>query len=145
MKLVYNGNVKNGKFHIYRRAEFLEDVIRMFSGKEIRVIIEKKRKSRSIQQNSYYWGVVIPITRQGLLDVGYKLSREETHDFLKEKFIKKEIINEETGEILGEVTQHTPDLTTSEFMDYIADIQQWAAEFLNIEIPDPGEQTKIEF
>ena len=34
--------------------------------------------------------------------------------------------------------------TTVEMMDYIAAIQQWAAEYLSIEIPDPGEQLMIE-
>jgi hypothetical protein len=29
-------------------------------------------------------------------------------------------------------------------MDYIAQVQQFAAEFLNVNIPDPGEQTTLE-
>jgi len=32
---------------------------------------------------------------------------------------------------------------TIEMLDYIAEIQMWAAEFLNIVIPDPGEQMEL--
>ena len=145
MKLIYNGEVKNGKFHIFRRAEFLEDVLRMFNGKTVVISVEKKKKTRSLPQNSFYWGVVVPMVRQGLLDVGYRVSIEETHETLKEKFIRKEIVNEDTGEVLTEISKHTWELSTSEFMDYLAEIQQWAAEYLDIVIPDPGEELKIEF
>ena len=86
----------------------------------------------------------MPMVREGLIDVGYKISKEETHDFLKHKFLVKELVNEETGEILKSIGS-TSDLTTSEFMDFIAEIQQWAAEFLGINIPDPGEAIEIDF
>lgn len=83
------------------------------------------------------------MVREGLIDVGYKVSIAETHDFLKSKFLIKELVNEDSGEILQSVGS-TSTLTTSQFMDLIAEIQQWGSEFLNIIIPDPGKQTEIE-
>lgn len=142
MKIVYNGIVKESGVHIYNRKAFDKECEALM-GKKIELTIRPKRKTRSIFQNSYYWGVVVPMVRQGLLDVGYKVGIEQTHDLLKAKFRQIEIVNESTGEIIKSIGS-TTDMTTADFMDYLASIQQWAVEFLDIQIPDPNEQVKIE-
>jgi len=142
MKLLYQGEVREDGLHIYHRKDFEKSILN-FLGKKVNIIIEQKKKKRSIEQNAYYWGVVVPLVKLGLTDVGYKIDKEETHDFLKSQFLKKELINEKTGEILKTVGS-TQNLSTSDFMDFIAEIQQWASEFLNVYIPDPNEQIKIE-
>jgi len=143
MKLIYNATTKSGKLHIFRRKEFLEDVLRVFPDKDLVISVEKKTRKRSLNQNNFYWGVVVPLVREGLFDVGYRFTIEETHDHLKREFLKKEKVNYQTGEIL-QTTGSTQELTTSEFMDFIAEIQQWSVEYLNTEIPDPGEQLNFE-
>lgn len=35
-------------------------------------------------------------------------------------------------------------MTTVEMMEYFAEITAWAAEYLGVEIPQPGEQITIE-
>ena len=143
MKFIFYGKTIDGKPKIARRSE-LEEVLQSFDGKEFQITVEKKKKSRSLNQNSYYWGVVIPSVRAGLHDLGMKLSRQEVHELLKLKFLKKEIINEKTGEVF-EYIGGSSELTTTEFMDFIAELQQWSAEYLNVVIPSPNEQTNIEF
>jgi len=61
---------------------------------------------------------------------------------MKEAFLKDSIVIEATGEVLDGV-RDTSSLTTSEMMDFIADMQQWAIEALDLYIPDPNEQTEI--
>lgn len=34
-------------------------------------------------------------------------------------------------------------MTTVQMMEYFAEITQWAAEFLGVQIPEPGEQIKL--
>ena len=143
MKLSYTGKVKQSGLHIYNRKQFDED-IKLFLEKDVTVTVEKKKRKRSLHQNNFYWGVVIPIVKQGLIDVGYRVTIDDTHELIKAKFIKKELVNENTGEILPSIGS-TTELTTTEFMDLIAEIQQWAAEYLNVEIPDPNEQINIKF
>lgn len=41
------------------------------------------------------------------------------------------------------IQSSTAKQNTVEMMDYIAEIQMWAAEYLNITIPDPGEQLEF--
>jgi len=106
--------------------------------------ITKAKKKRSNPQNAFYWGVIVPIVKNGLLEIGYKLTNERTHDFLKERFLKEDLVNETTGEIMGTVSKSTSSLTTSQFMDYMAEIQQFSAEYLGVQIPEPNEQLTIQ-
>jgi len=107
---------------------------------------KKYRKSRSNRQNSYYWACVVPYVIDGLVGAGFEkslLSVENVHELLKNKFLKEDY-GIDGGEFIT-LTKSTTDLSTTEFMDYIAEIQKWGAEFLQIMIPDPGEQSEIEY
>ena len=142
MKIKYNGKVTDKGLYIYNRAKFDED-IQLFNGKEVTVTVEKKKRNRSLSQNSYYWGVVVPMVRQGLIDVGYKVGLEDAHVFIRDEFSYKELVNEKTGEVL-KTKQSTKNMSTTEFIVYLEQIQIWSAEFLGVVIPDPNEQLMIE-
>lgn len=98
---------------------------------------------RSTPQNRYYWGLVIPLVQKGIYDLGTELTREETHEFLKSKFNSMDLTNTETGETV-QVPRSTTILTKLRFSEYVQSIQQFAAEFLNVVIPDPGQQMMME-
>ena len=98
---------------------------------------------RSEQQNRYYFGIVVPLVQEGIAHLGTELSKQETHEFLKGKFNYTEIINKETGEYI-QVPRSTTILNKEAFSEYIAKIQQFSAEFLNVVIPDPGQQMELE-
>ena len=70
------------------------------------------------------------------------MSKEQTHELLKYKFLKREFITSD-GDILQSVGS-TTELSTIEFSEYKESIQQWASEYLNIIVPDPNEQIEIE-
>jgi hypothetical protein len=80
--------------------------------------------------------------QEGLKGVGIEMSKEQTHEMLKYKFIKREFITSD-GDIL-QIIGSTTELSTKEFNEYIESIQIWSAEYLNVNIPDPNEQTEIE-
>ena len=100
----------------------------------------KSRKNRSVQQNRYWWSCLIPLVKQGLNDIGYNevKTNEEAHEVIKSLFLKKYIDN--GTETALEMSGSTTDLTTIEFNELIANVQQWASEFLGIVIPDPNQQ-----
>ncbi|WGQ15613.1 hypothetical protein [Sphingobacterium faecium] len=146
MNLVYFGSVKDGALKIRNRNALALDLLSL-EGKEIEIRIVKKKKTRSNNQNRYYWGVIIPIVKQGLIDAGYpreKISNSEVvHDILKNMFCEKEeLINYDTGEILI-LSPSTTSNSTTQMMDYFEDIKRWCAENLGIYIPDPNEQTSL--
>lgn len=101
-----------------------------------------KKNKRSLSQNAYYWACVVPMIQQGLKDLGHDLALQETHDFMKARFNSREIVNPETGEVIS-VPKSTSDLNKTQFGEYIERIQRFAAEYLDIVIPNPNEQVKI--
>ena len=130
-----NGLLVNNKAFIAFANSFKKD------GK---YLIEKSgTNKRSEQQNRYYFGIVVPLVQEGIKHLGTELTKQETHEFLKGKFNYQEISNKETGEYI-QVPRSTTILNKEGFSEYIQKIQIFAAEFLNINVPDPGEQLTIE-
>lgn len=121
---------KQGKLPKQAISDMQKEFI-SFAGKKIRVKIEKYSKKRSNSQNAYYWSCCIPpiVEKTGF-------TSDEIHEYLISKFIdnKKDIV---VGGESEKVNKRTHDLTTTEFMGYIADIQRFAAEKLDLVIPDP--------
>lgn len=101
-----------------------------------------KRNRRSLSQNAYYWSCVVPLVQEGLQNLGHDVTIQETHEFLKYKFNSKELINEETGEVVA-VPKSTTELNKEQFGNYIEKIQQFSIEWLNVNIPSPNQQAKI--
>lgn len=143
-RLTYTGKVlESGEIKVHRAKEMRQLIAYNFAGKDIEITIQRKRRRRGLQQNAYHWGVIVPLVAFGLQDAGYRVDRESTHEFLKATFNKKEIVNEDTGEILHTIGS-TAKMSTVEMMAYFQEITVWTAEFLNIQIPEPGEQIKID-
>lgn len=133
-----DGTIKGGK--AIRNA-----IDELYNGRWV-VSIAKYKKKRSNSQNAYYHGCIIPAVMDGLVDMGFdksELNKEVVHEMLKQKFLKKDIANEQ-GEFVT-ITQSTASLSTIDFMSYIDDIQKWGAVFLSINIPDPETQSEINF
>ena len=86
---------------------------------------------RSMQQNRYYWGVVVKIISDDTVN-----DPETVREFLKAKFLPKRetIIKGEKLMLLG----CTHDLNRDNFFaDFIDPIRAWYAEYGYI--PDPNE------
>lgn len=95
----------------------------------VTISIKKYRnKNRSLNQNSYYHGVVLFMLSNHL---GY--TQNELHDALKIKFLPNKT---EKGLIIYKTTS---DLTTAEFEEYMIKIREWASSYLNFYIPQPNE------
>lgn len=143
MKVQITSNVINGNLK-RNRSEILE-TIKSFEGRDVLITFEKPKKKRSNNQNSYYWGIVIVLIKSALKDTGNNLNTNDVHDLLRLKFLKETIsIKYETGEVIERV-RSTTELTTSQFMDYIAEIQQFAAEYFDLIIPDPNTEIILNF
>jgi hypothetical protein len=143
VKLEAFGTIESGKLHIIHANRFRE-AIKTLSDGRYKIIVEKNYRKRSNPQNAVIWGYVYPMVLDGLRDAGYdNMDIDKVHELLKFKFLKYDLINQD-GEVLESV-RSTASLTTIEMMQYLSDIQKFAAEYLNIVIPDPGENFEIKF
>jgi hypothetical protein len=130
---------------VYRKSE-MQSIIKSLDKGEYEWVLRKKKKKRSLSQQGYYRGCLVPAIYDGFVDIGYAkkdLSYELVQEFLKDKFLFKEIINEDTGEVMR-VPKSTTECSTIEMNEYHADIQQFGAEFLSITIADPNTQSDLD-
>jgi len=137
------GVIEKGTVRYIRTKEFLNIVYNTFKeGDRFRVTFERLYKKRSNEQNKYYWGCVLPILLTEIKEQGNDYDDDSLHEELKSRFGHKKEVHNKDGEII-ELIRSTSTYTTSEFMEYLTEIKQWASEFWGCYIPDPNEQTKI--
>ena len=94
--ITYFGCVDDGKLKIRNRKEFDLNLL-AFEGKDVEITVKRKRNKRSLMQNNYYHGCVVPAVRFALNEAGFKMSVLQVHELLKFKFLKYEVVNESTG------------------------------------------------
>ncbi len=100
-------------------------------GKKITMVVERESKKRSLNQNAYYWGIVIKM----IADRGGYRGRKELfgiHEQMREYFLKIVLFGD--AYVLS-----TTALNTVKFEEYCAKIRQWAAIAIDVQIPLPNE------
>lgn len=99
---------------------------------------------RSLSQNAYLHGVLIPEFKTALYNHGYRAVKLDSQAklIMKNMFLQAEITNEETGEMLPYV-KDTSELTTTEMNLLFEEVIQFSAEHLKYQIPYPNEQLRI--
>jgi hypothetical protein len=135
----HRGTIKpDGSLVVKARSLFDEGLRLMAREKDLAVIIEVKpeKKYRSVFQNSYYWGIVITSIATRLRELGHDVDKDLTHEFLKGKFLYTEMV---TDTEVVKIPRKTSELTTTEFEEYVEMVKQFAAETLNVFIPDPND------
>jgi len=145
MKIQIRTSVLKGKFK--RNINQIVEAVSSFEGKECLFTIEPIKKNRSNQQNRFYWGTVITLVQHGLKEATgeYRTAENIHYNILLKMFApEKELVNIESGQILTEKISSS-EMTTTQFMEYILEIQRWASEFLNIDIPNPNEEVTLNF
>jgi len=139
------GYIKAGKLKV-AKSELPAFLSLISKQKDKRVeIIVKFGSKRSNQQNAYYWGVIVELIRLGINEMqGENFTKEDIHEFLKNKFLQgEEIVNKE-GEVIM-IRKSTIDNTKTAQEEYHENCRLFAFEFLNIEIPLPNEQIEFNF
>jgi len=141
MNYEIRSEVKNGT--LTRNTNLIKDAIQTFEGKQIVIKIEKAKKKRSTQQNRFYYGVIIPIVQNCLKEAGHIMTNESTHDLIKLKFLKEALfVNEETGEVIERI-KSTTELSTSQFMDLLEEINNFTFEYFGVSLPSPNEDLTL--
>jgi len=136
-------NVINGK--LKRNLKLFWNVIKSFEGKTILITIKVFRKTRSLNQNAYYWGVIVAIWQQIIKDHwGEFYSIKEVNEFLKYHCNFEEKVIEQTGDILRLAKSSTTN-TTTEQEEFHEKARRLALDNFNTVIPLPNEQIEFEY
>jgi len=91
-----------------------------------------EKKLRSVEQNNYYWGVVLDILAQhfGYIGPGEK---EDLHNELRSMFLVR------IGKLGKPVVESTTRISTDIFEKYLEAIRTWALVKFQVRIPLPNE------
>jgi len=145
MKYEIRSNVENGI--LKRNRNLLIDAIKSFEGQNVIVTIEKAKKKRSNPQNNFYWGVCLPIIQYGFKDATgeFRTTKNIHYKILLPLFAPiNEVVNKDTGESVIEKLSSS-EMTTTQFCEFVLEIQKWSAEFLGVIIPDPNSEIHLNF
>ena len=124
MHPIFLATIQKGKL-VFNNPDGFEKYLLRLNDKSVDVVVRLPRKDRSNKQNRFLWGICYELISEA---TGY--TREEVHDAMRLMFLK-----DEDRAIL--TLKSTTSLTTIEMNEYWAKIQQFAAEKLNLVIPDP--------
>lgn len=144
-KITVYGTVSDGVLKLSHRKQFNED-LKQFEGLRVELVISRAKKTRTIQQNRYLFGVVYRCALDGFIDAGHEgVSIEHMHELFKERHLSKgkELILPDTGEIVT-VAKSTTELDTIEMNHYIEMIAKDIATWFGIVVPDPLPMFPIE-
>jgi hypothetical protein len=127
MNPIFLGKIDKGNIILRERDKFYL-YLRSMDNQEVEVIVRRPRRSRTDQQNRWYWACVVGIPAEHF---GYTV--DEMHESFKYLFLRRP---EEPGKPV--TMRSTTDLSTKGFTEYVEKCRQWCAE-QNIVIPDPDQ------
>ena len=104
-------------------------------------LTSKTIKKRSLPQNAYIHAVLFPEAAIALREAGFSEVRtsEDAKHVCKAIHLKKEIVNEQTGEVITRVMD-THELTKEQMSKFIEDVCFWLHDTFNHYCPLPNEQ-----
>ncbi len=125
---IFFGKIEQGKLKLRDKARF-DMLCSLLDGREIKVELSEAKKTRSNQQNRWYWGVIIPMIaeHQGCEVWEY----EQVHFELKRLILGVQ----KKGKL--EIVKSSAKMDTLEFTEYVETVRRWAVKELGVVIPDP--------
>lgn len=115
-------------------SAFIEYLKKFKKNEQVKVVVTRltKRTIRSVEQNNYYWGVVLKILSEHFGYIGHG-EKEELHDSLRTMFLVR------TTKLGLKVVESTTKLDTELFERYLQAIRDWAISEHQCFIPLPNE------
>lgn len=127
----------------YFNLRTIEEFFRSASNGCYMLNVTRQRRGRTLNQNDWLWGCVYPILLDGLLEAGWEFtSVEQVHEFFKKQMANDRVVNYHTGEIV-EIPRSTATMDTQQFSMYVEKLREYAEEFLNVTIPPPDRDWRI--
>lgn len=131
MREVINAKIQNGALEV-KDSDLYKQTLERMDGKDVKLWIEKKERTRTLSQNAYYWGVVLKSLSEF---TGY--DTEDLHNHFKYHFLKKKVGNLDSF-------KSTTGLSKNEFSWYTDKIREFASNQLGFDIPTPEQMGQEE-
>ena len=140
MEVLALGKIQDGVLTINSRKAFDKELSTLKNG--LVTITVKRRNQRSLSQNNYIH-LLFTIFKNELNQLGNEFKMEQVKEIAKAKFLTVDVVNESTGECIGQRVKGTHELSKVEMMEFVENVIRWAADMFHITLPYPGEQTEM--
>lgn len=133
---IFRARRNKSVIELYSKQTF--DIYIQTLKEELDIIVKNHKgiaKQRSVNQNNYYWGVVLPLISDC---TGYEIN--ECHEILKSIFLSYEVkLKLKKGESNINTSKSTSNFTTVQMEEYLTKVRQWASQELSCYVPLPNE------
>jgi hypothetical protein len=143
-KLQYYSDVKDGKLQTNVRELIKENLV-YFNDKRIEITIKKIKSKRSLKQNNYLHALFTIFAKELTVLTGQQYTMMTIKNMCKLKFALIDVVNQESGEIIGQDIKATSSMNKTELSEFVENIIRYAAEMFKIILPYPNENMKITF
>jgi hypothetical protein len=127
MKVNFATNLKNAAGINF--PPHIAGMLQSMVGTIVLITVEKRKKRRSLNQNAYYWKVIIPAIHEMFVQNGNDVDEEDVHNYLKEQVGKlSKVILLPDGSI-EKIVGSTANLSTMQFEMYVEKCRAFAAQF----------------
>jgi hypothetical protein len=121
-------------------SKAIRSVLEGSVGKIVNVTVAQQEKIRSLKQNAFYWGFVIPPIRKRLIEAGNMMTPKQVHELIRQSvadsiFAMTIILPNGQPRI---IYRSSTELTTTEWEDFVTLVRAWAGQW-DIIIPFPNE------
>jgi hypothetical protein len=103
------------------------------------VSLKERKRTRTLNQNSYYFAAVVTPFRDWLreTDGDPSITTEQAHEALKSAVLgTRTVVNSATGEVV-EIPPPTRTMKSDDFTAYVEASAKWLAEFCGIVVLEP--------
>lgn len=140
MEVLALGKIQDGVLTINSRKAFDKELSTLKNG--LVTITVKRRNQRSLSQNNYIH-LLFTIFKNELNQLGNEFKMEQVKEIAKAKFLTVDVVNESTGECIGQRVKGTHELSKVEMMEFVENVIGWAADMFHITLPYPNEQIEM--
>jgi hypothetical protein len=131
---VGTGFIRKGRL-VVRHPQRYAEIFGGWRDGEVTITIEKKHAIRSQEASRYYFGVCLRLLSE---HTGYSI--DELHEWAKARFIPKHVaLLDRNGSVVDDLVigGTTTRLNRVQFYEFVEALRQFAAEKLDLAIPDP--------
>lgn len=118
-------------------ADLVNRAIKNREGQAILITIQTVSRKRTSQQNRYIHRLFTIFT-QSLNELGNTFSMSDTKALCAAKFLIIDVVNQDSGDVIGQRIRGTSELDTKEFGEYFEKVIAWAADTFGIILPYPN-------
>lgn len=120
--------------------ELMMDFFRQYPSERFTLLIKKVGSRETDKIRAYYFGELVPKFQTALRGHGYRFSKEQTHDFIKQfSPTMQEQVEVDGHYFTRERGFSDDDFDASDAWDAIDELKQAGAEIFGIIINDPGD------